>query len=732
MENILNALNPAQLGIGMLSHNDGIKISPYYVDGFEWTRIEKLPTGGYDSYYSLLNADKDPTFSSVKYSAWRFVLTTIFSDPGSLNIRLDLIGDDDFYKQVLIDNLFVPNHKEVTVSTIIPPLDTILTAKEMLKFNVINIVLGTDTSAPINIRNPQLTRIKRKSYGINNTVVYDSDFATQGSYDWNSNEGVATSVATWPARMVATNTDKRQPLDVFTSVPKNVFATGDFETSPLNVHVTMRSQDAMRVVLHADFFKNGQLVKSTTLRSVNLNAGVRFSAEIPMREISTLIGDLDAYEVVNFAFAVPAGKTLEILEFKVTRRTIIDGSGGLSETLPTVELSGSMPQSSSEKTTNSFTYTDGGLVISGFTKTSWQGQSSLSLAKKSFKFKPYVDAELKTKLPMQIDPKFAPASDFVLKAFYSDPTLALDNLGNEVMHDLAASRKTFSADLNKSAYLGQNYGKPVQLYCNGDYQGLYFFRSGAKEDSYGINGKDPKKFVIEGESEAGAAMFQAASVTKWGGETAEDLEAEFAANIPDELTDDQKAKFNAFVKMVNTGDLASFKAKTLDTSKEAAIDYIIFYNLMGSVDSCGRNLEWVTWDNGEHFTVIPYDFDQLFFNDYNGLGRSDTHADGFPVVQMRFGATHNKYFDLIAQAYPEELNARYAEVRKTIFKEDNMIKRINDYAQTIGAANFAKELERWPLDNRLVSYQYLHQIVYERFKLVDTQFDKFIKPLLKG
>lgn len=402
-----------------------------------------------------------------------------------------------------------------------------------------------------------------------------------------------------------------------------------------------------------------------------------------------------------------------------------------TSTLPVMKLYGDVPASSTDKTVNKFVYQDGTYVVNGYTKTAWQGQSSQSLPKKSYKFKSYSDAETTTKLKMQTDPKFAPASDFVLKAFYNDPTLSLDNIGHEIMHDLAASRKTFSPDLNSTAYLGQCYGKPVELYFNDNYQGLYFFRSGAKEDTYGVDGKDATKFVIEGESEKGAAMFQAPSVTTWGDGTGDGIDVEFEPNIPDTLTDDQKAKFNAFVKMVNDGDIETFKANTLQTSVEAAIDYIIFYNLMGSVDSSGRNLEWVTWDNGAHFTVVPYDFDQIFFNDYNGIGRADKNVNAFPVVQMRFGTTHNKYFDLIAQAYPKQLNDRYYELRKNIMREDNIIKRFTDYGSHIGIANFNKELAKWPIAGRLVSYQYLQKIIYDRFKIVDAQFAAFIAPLLK-
>jgi hypothetical protein len=399
--------------------------------------------------------------------------------------------------------------------------------------------------------------------------------------------------------------------------------------------------------------------------------------------------------------------------------------------IPVLNLYGDMPTSSTDVMTNSFKYNDGTLAYQGFTKTSWQGQSSQTLPKKSYKFKPYSDSNLNNKLPMQIDPKFSPASDFVLKAFYSDPTLALDNLGNEVMHDLAATRTTFSKELNNANYLGFNYGKPVQLYFNNNYQGLYFFRSGSKEDCYGVSGKDANTFVIEGESESGAAMFLAPSVTKWGDGSGMSFDVEFGPNIPDTLTDTQKAAFNAFVKTVYDGDLTAFKGIVTPAAKEAAIDYIIFYNLMGSVDSCGRNLEYVTWDGGQHFMVIPYDFDQLFFNSWDGKTLSDKNANGFPVKAMRVGGGVNKYFDLIAQAFPQELNDRYYALRATILSESAIVSRINAFGQSIGMSNFAKEQSIWPIAGRLVSYQYLQKIVYERFKIVDAQFKTFITPLLK-
>ena len=185
--------------------------------------------------------------------------------------------------------------------------------------------------------------------------------------------------------------------------------------------------------------KDPQSLTVTIPALSKLSNGQATSANINIK--NDMPTDSMSYHITDFSF----------------RRSLADNSQQAktvnTSALPVMKLYGNVPASATDKATNRFIYQDGTYVVNGYTKTSWQGQSSQSLPKKSYKFKPYSDAKATTKLKMQTDPKFAPASDFVLKAFYNDPTLSLDNIGNEIMHDLAASRKTFSPDLNSTAYL---------------------------------------------------------------------------------------------------------------------------------------------------------------------------------------------------------------------------------------------------------------------------------------
>lgn len=389
-----------------------------------------------------------------------------------------------------------------------------------------------------------------------------------------------------------------------------------------------------------------------------------------------------------------------------------------------LNIIGDSPTSADETTINKFELIDGTRSVKGYTKSEWQGQSSLDLAKKSYNFKPYADSSMSSKMHLQIAPSMPADTKFVLKAFYSEKTLSLDTIANQLAHDLAVSRKTYDKNLAESSFFGQYAGRPVNLYWNGEYAGLYFMRSGSKDKAFHIDEDNPDQFVVEGLGESGASMFQADHVTKWN-DGGNGINMEFEANIPDQLTDAQKTAFDNFVNFVNTSDNETFKSKISDISKEAAIDYIIFYNLMANVDSCGRNLEYATWDGGKNFTVIPYDFDQTLFNNWDGSNTDRLSDDGFPVKQMRFGSTSNKYFDQIAEAFPDELYSRYQEVRSSIFNSARVVKLYTDYWNSIGQKNYDRELSRWPR-SVAIDQKYITKFIYQRFALVDQQFKEHL------
>lgn len=726
---------------GYLKYGNGIVIGHNHADNLDWLTFQQNQNnvnGNQDIIISFKNPSHMDKANTINWQQLLLKFIVKAAKASSITMRIDVINNDP------TKNVTIPLSTKQLIASIdtnvewLTPIISNVANIDMSTVSAINFAVSCDFSdkdfvlmisdlslmnVPNDVNDPDaiFTTNAFNRYG-GNRLFIPNDVSKDFEYYDNH---PALHIHSEKANINSDIAFNQQPSGIpnmFDNPTELKMTIASDTTSNWSIFVDMKAADGHWLdrynVSHLQITKDEPKTIDVIIPALKqlsnkqaVSANVGFHNDMPTDSMS--------YHITDFSF----------------RRSLADNSQQQTEAvntsaLPVMKLYGDAPASATDKTVNKFVYQDGTYVVNGYTKTAWQGQSSQSLPKKSYKFKSYSDAQATTKLKMQTDPKFAPASDFVLKAFYNDPTLSLDNVGNEIMHDLAASRKTFSPDLNSTAYLGQCYGKPVELYFNDNYQGLYFFRSGAKEATYGVDGKDATKFVIEGESEKGASMFQAPSVTKWGDGTGDGLDVEFEPNVPDALTDDQKAKFNAFVKMVNDGNIETFKANTLQTSVEAAIDYIIFYNLMGSVDSCGRNLEWVTWDNGAHFTVIPYDFDQIFFNDYNGLGRADKNVNAFPVVQMRFGTTHNKYFDLIAQAYPKQLNDRYYELRKNIMREDNIIKRFTDYGSDIGIANYSKDLAKWPIAGRLVSYQYLQAIVYDRFKIVDIQFAAFIAPLL--
>lgn len=737
-DNVVQKDGITKLGAMLLYYNNAVTVSRSNHQGKDWLKVlhdvntpVKLPSDT-DAYFNFKNIFSDNRFSDFINSPWKFDFTIRTPYPAHINVHLDIFDKTGNLVTIPLSAALVRANDNVKIKTSTPLLRLVYKSDPANIARANFVISCPDSFFEYDITDVTIARI---TPDLPNDTTDGSVIAKNELPLWLQTYLITNGVQlsstrlndTWGVKVIGASSGTGN-TDVYYGVNNAYPNVSEFKKHRYNMHIDMVSDVDQNVNLRLDFMNKGAFVGSASLGEFNVKAGVEARLTGYSPDLSKAIsGDYDVIHAV-IRVSVP----MNIVSYVISKWSltqvpdILVSNNSMINNLPTISINGDLPAKKGDTVIDGFEYSDQGRKIAGFSSTGIQGQTSASFVKKSLKFKLFSDTAMSDKLKFKIIANLPKTNRLTVKAFYSEETLSLDPIANVIMHDLAATRKTFSDKLLGMQYLGFNTGRPVNLLWNGQYYGLYYMRAGQTEDVYNIDDSDPNQFVVEGESESGASMFQAPHVTKWDdGSSQSSLEFEFAANVPDPLSDAQKTAFDNFVNKVYSADVDTFKGFTNAVSKEAAIDYIIFYNLLGSVDSCGRNLEWATWDGGQNFMVIPYDFDQLLFNNYNGTSVSNINADGYPVKQMRTGSTSNKYFDLVAAAYPDEIKARYAELRSGILSESNVLHLFEDYMASIDQMNYDRELEKFPR-NVVVNGKYIMDTIYKRFKIVDTQFAKHL------
>lgn len=738
-DNVIQKDGIMKLGSLLLYANNGVTVSRSNHQGKDWLEIFhaldtpiKSPSDT-DAYFAFKNILSDNRFTDFINSPWKFDFTIRTPVPANISVHLDIFDKTGNLVTIPLSTAIVRANDNVKIKTSTPLLRLVYKSDPANIARANFVISCPDSFIDYHITDVAIARI---TPDLPNDTTDGSIIAKNELPLWLQTYLITNGVQLssirlndkWAVKMTGASSGTGN-TDVYYGVNNAYPNLSEFKKHRYNMHIDMISDVDQNVNLRLDFFKQGAFVASASLGEFNVKAGVEARMTGYAPDLSKVIsGDYDVIHAVIKVSAPMNTLSYVISNWSLTQvPDILVSNNSMINNLPTISINGDLPAKKGDTVVNGFEYSDQGRKISGLSSTGISGQTSASFLKKSLKFKLFSDTAMTNKLKFKIIANLPATNRFTAKAFYSDETLSLDPIANVIMHDLTATRKTFSDKLLGMQYLGFNRGRPVNLLWNGQYYGLYYLRAGKIEDVYNVDDTDPNQFVVEGESESGAAMFQAPHITKWDDGTSQSsLEFEFAANAPDTLSDAQKTAFDNFVNKVYNADVNTFKGFTNDVSKEAAIDYIIFYNLLGNVDSCGRNLEWATWDGGQNFMVIPYDFDQLLFNNYNGSSVSDINADGYPVKQMRTGSTSNKYFDLVAAAYPDEIKARYAELRSGILSESNVIHLFEDYMASIDQMNYDRELEKFPR-NVIVNGKYIMDTIYKRFKIVDSQFATHLK-----
>lgn len=328
-------------------------------------------------------------------------------------------------------------------------------------------------------------------------------------------------------------------------------------------------------------------------------------------------------------------------------------------------------------TTLKFDYYSKTAEYHGWAEIKCQGTSSMQYPKKNFTIKLYKDKAKTTKLKIDFK-EWGKQSKFVLKANWIDITHARNIVSARVWGDIVKSRSGYTnlpELLRTSPNQGAIDGFPIVVYGNGYYQGRYTLN--IPKDKWMSNMDDTldTHCILCGENYYSGCFLQSANIN--GSDWTDELHDVVPASI--------KTRWNEVITFVKDSTDVDFKANLNNyIDVESAIDYLLYGLISTGLDGFGKNQIYLTYD-GVKWIASMYDMDTTWGLWWNGSKFvSDAYSrEEFQdmVVTSSCTGEGNKLYVRLQKLFINEIKARYAELRKSIFTYPYLVNKFEEFCQ---------------------------------------------------
>lgn len=340
-----------------------------------------------------------------------------------------------------------------------------------------------------------------------------------------------------------------------------------------------------------------------------------------------------------------------------------------SNDIPELYISGTLPTSKDDgKVKVQVTYASKTSKFSEYATLKVQGNTSVNFPKKNFNITFFSDATCKTKSKHNFK-GWGKQNKFTLKANWIDITHARNIVSARLWTDVVKSRsdyQTLPSGLKQSPNLSVIDGFVVKVYANGVYQGRYTLNM--PKDKWMFNMDDELDTNAVLYSEGFKCLFKdeqqiAIDGTDWTDEIHEDV-------VPASVV----SKFNAFYNFAATATDANFKANISNyVDLQSLIDYYIFGFVNCGYDSFGKNQVFLYYDNGVYYASV-YDLDTTW-----GLYWNGESLLAYDYAESEYIIPRHGLYTRLKKLYPEQIKARYNELRNGALSAANIIHRFEEF-----------------------------------------------------
>lgn len=314
----------------------------------------------------------------------------------------------------------------------------------------------------------------------------------------------------------------------------------------------------------------------------------------------------------------------------------------------------------------------------GACSVKWQGSSSIMYPKKNYTIK--FDSKFEA-----VD-GWGEQKKYCLKANYIDFSHARNVVSAKLWGQIVKSRSVQNDNLYNLPNGGAIDGFPVMLVINGVYQGIYTFNIPKDKWMFDMGDGDAEYMITAEQHDMRTAFKQAI--------TLEELQSEqyFAIEYAPDTVEEQTvvdSLNNLINACINAGEnYRETVGQYMDM--DSAIDYFIFTCLLCGGDITNKNYILVTYD-GIKWLLSAYDLDAVFGNYWDG--KSYNEASHTPMF-INY-SNMNRLMKLIYTYDKEALKARYAELRKTVMSEENVMYMFYNFVAGIPKALYDEEVKIW-------------------------------------
>ncbi len=373
--------------------------------------------------------------------------------------------------------------------------------------------------------------------------------------------------------------------------------------------------------------------------------------------------------------------------------------------------------------------TFGELICNGYAEVKWQGSSSLNYDKKNYTIKFYEDEAKTTKQKFNIklgtsSRSWGNQTKFCLKANYIDKTHARNVVSARIASKMVKTRSDFNTlpDKMKNA---PNYGLidgfPIEIYLNNEYLGLYTWNIPKDGWMFGMTETDLSEIVFCSEFPTDYCLYRAEpNYSHWSEEYPDDSQG----------TDGAFDKWKTAVNFVMSSDDETFASQlSQHFNINSLLDYYIFCYLCCDIDGLGKNQLVCSYDGGNTWFYSLYDLDSTFGLYWNGSKLVSAEyrcpEDYETYATNKENGEYNLLFQRLCQLFPNELYARYTELRQGVLSNENLIAEFTAFKNHLPDEYYTREAGRWTeIPSRdITSFDQITSFIGERCTYVDNMFE---------
>lgn len=314
-----------------------------------------------------------------------------------------------------------------------------------------------------------------------------------------------------------------------------------------------------------------------------------------------------------------------------------------------------------------------------------QGTSSLTYPKKNYTITFYEDSTYTTKLKLDVNKGWGDQSKYCLKANYMDSTQAR----NIVSARLAAGMQEKYGLFEDTPNRGLVDGFFIEVYVNDEYLGLYTMNIPKDAWMFNMDKNNENHIVLAAENpynETSTTFHQLAPSVD-----GKDWSIEVGPNKTQEEVDQVFAKLNRLISFVKDSSVEEFRNNISNyMNLDALMNYYCFIALSNAVDNMNKNMLLVTYDGNIWYPSL-YDLDTTWGLYYNGEG---VYSSTNKVTD--YGGGSSLLFKKLLEAFPEEVQTRYFELRNTVLTNDNIINQFSAFINIATSEQWDREHTKWP------------------------------------